>query len=48
MAIMLNPKKRAKAVMYESLAINGGITIAYVINLIISFKIELYWIMFLF
>lgn len=48
MAIMLNPKKRAKAVMYESLAINGGITIAYVINLLISFKIELYWLMFLF
>lgn len=46
MAIMLSPKKRGKAVMYYSLAMNGGITFAYIINLVISFMIDLYWIMF--
>lgn len=46
MAIMLPPKKRGKAVMFYSLAMNGGITFAYIVNLWISFMIELYWIMF--
>lgn len=46
MAIMLPPRKRGKAIMFYSLAMNGGITFAYIVNLIISFMIELYWIMF--
>lgn len=47
MAIMLNPHKRAKAVMLYAITMNLGVFLAYLMNLIISFTQDLYWLMFL-